>query len=70
MYDLALHFLIWDLKAAAVLAVALGVLVVLQGAYRWAAALVQRTGSTPFERPVGTVRLPSPRLPEAIGSRR
>ena len=72
MYDLALHFLLWDLAAAAVLAVVLGVLVVVQGAYRRLVSLVRRAVPTRHEAmtSVSSVRIPAARLPEVIGSRR
>ena len=73
MLDLVTTFLAWDLAIAVALAVVLGGIVVVQGAYRAAAEALRRTPL--FRRAaaaaaVTSVRVPAPRAAELVGQGR
>ena len=70
MFHLALQFLLWDLTAAGVLALLLGLVMVLQTTYRGAAAVLRRGLRSEAVSTVRVVRLSSPRMPEAAASGR
>jgi hypothetical protein len=73
MLDLITTFLAWDLALAAALAVVLGTIVVLQGAYRAAAEALRRSplpSRADAAAAVAAVRVPGPRPVDMVGSRR